>query len=187
MLAPAMSYEDKRRQRLQLLDDHIGRALRRSEANGELQSAPSWGKSLDFGDGYDETPPELRMGYEILKDAGVLPPEVESLRILAGLRQELDAAAGDDERERSLRRRIAALQLSIEMRRDAMRRDARRARERESGIAAGRAAASEHTSGRRCARVAGTGHNLSSADGCCRTADRLARWPPEPAHCTKSA
>ncbi len=62
----------------------IGRALRRSEANGELQSAPSWGKPLAFGDGYDETPPELRMGHKILKDAGVLPPEVETLRVIAG-------------------------------------------------------------------------------------------------------
>jgi hypothetical protein len=127
MLQSAMSHEDKRLQRLQMLDDHIGRALRRAEEAGELQSAPSWGKPLDFGDGYDETPPELRMGYKILKDAGVVPPEVETLRVLAGLRRELDAAAGDNARERGLRRRIAALELAVEMRRDAMRRDARRA------------------------------------------------------------
>jgi len=128
MLAFVMSHEEKRLQRLQLLDDHIGRALRRSEASGELQSAPSWGKPLDFGDGYAETPPELRMGYKILKDAGVVPPEVETLRAIAGLRRELEAAVGDDARERSLRRRIAALELANEMRRETMRRDARRAR-----------------------------------------------------------
>lgn len=124
-----MTHEDKRRQRLQMLDDHIGRALRDSEARGELATAPSWGKPLDFGDGYDETPAELRMGYKMLKDAGIVPPEVEMLRALAGLRGELDAAAGDAARERSLRGRIAALQLAIELRRDAMRRDARRARD----------------------------------------------------------
>jgi hypothetical protein len=136
-----MSREDKRLQRLQLLDDHIGRALRRSEASGELQSAPSWGKPLDFGDGYAETPPELRMGYKILKDAGVLPPEVETMRALAALRRELDAAASDGEveldaaasdgeveRERRLRARIAALQLALELRREPIRRDARRSR-----------------------------------------------------------
>jgi hypothetical protein len=128
MLRAAMSHEDKRLQRLQLLDDHIGRALRRSEASGELRSAPSWGKPLDFGDGYAETPPELRMGYKILKDAGVLPPEVETLCAIAGLRRELETVAGDDARERRLRGRIAALQLAIELRRDANRRGARRAR-----------------------------------------------------------
>ena len=130
MLAFVMSHEEKRLQRLQLLDDHIGRALRRSEASGELQSAPSWGKPLDFGDGYAETPPELRMGYKILKDAGVVPPEVETMRALAGLRRELDAAAGpaDPARERSLRSRIAALQLALELRREPPQRDVRRSR-----------------------------------------------------------
>lgn len=128
MLGVAMSHEDKRLQRLQLQDDLIGRALRRSEANGELQSAPSWGKPLAFGDGYDETPPELRMGHKILKDAGVLPPEVETLRVIAGLRRELDAAEGDDAQARRLRGRIATLQLAVELRREAMLRDTQRAR-----------------------------------------------------------
>ena len=123
-----MTHEDKRLQRLQLLDDHIGRALRASEAKGELEAAPSWGKPLDFGDGYDETPAELRLGYKILKDAGMAPPEVEMLRTLAGLQTELDAA-GDDAQRRSLRGRIAALRLAIELRRDALRREIRRSRE----------------------------------------------------------
>lgn len=124
-----MKHEDKRRQRLQMLDDHIGRALRDSEARGELRSAPSWGKPLDFGDGYDETPAELRLGYKILKDAGMAPPEVEMLRTLAGLQTELDGA-GDDAQRRSLRGRIAALRLAIELRRDALRREIRRSREK---------------------------------------------------------
>lgn len=131
MLAIAMANdEDKRSERLQLLEDHIGRALRLSEASGELRAAPSWGKPLAFADGYDETPSELRMGYKILKDAGIVPPEVEMLRALAGLKGELDAAAGDAERSAKLRGRIAALRLAIELRRDAMRNDARRAKRR---------------------------------------------------------
>ncbi len=125
-----MTHEDKRLQRLQLLDDHIGRALRASEAKGELEAAPSWGKPLDFGDGYEQTPPELRMGLKILKDAGIVPPEVEMMRALAGLRSELEAAVGDAVRERSLRGRIAAMQLAIDLRRDALRREIRRARDR---------------------------------------------------------
>lgn len=125
-----MTHEEKRLQRLQLLDDHIGRALRASEASGELEAAPSWGKPLDFGDGYEQTPPELRMGFKILKDAGIVPPEVEMMRALAGLRSELEAAAGDAARERGLRGRIAAMQLAIDLRRDALRREIRRARDR---------------------------------------------------------
>lgn len=129
MLVPAMSHEDKRPQRLQLLDDQIGRALRRSEASGELRSAPSWGKPLDLGDAFEQTPPELRLGYKMLKDAGFVPAEVEMLGVIAGLRRELDAVAADDEsRRRTLRGRIAALQLALDVRREAMRRQARRPR-----------------------------------------------------------
>lgn len=124
-----MTYDDKCHQRLQLLDDHIARALRESEARGELQSAPSWGRPLVLGDGFDETPAEWRLGYKILKDAGMTPPEVEMLRMLAGLQKELGAAAGDAALEGGLRKRIAALRLAIELRRDAMRREVRRARE----------------------------------------------------------
>jgi hypothetical protein len=87
-----MATEEKREQRLQLLEDHIGRALRDSEASGELRSAKTWGQPLDLGDGYDETPSELRMGFKILKDAGVVPHEVTLMRELAHLRQALQQA-----------------------------------------------------------------------------------------------
>ena len=123
-----MTHEDKRLQRLQVLDDHIGRALRDIEARGELAAAPSWGKPLDFGDGYDETPPELRMPYKVLKDAGMLPPEVELMRTLAGLRRDLEATGDDAERARQIKGRIAAMQLAIELRRDALRNERRRPR-----------------------------------------------------------
>ena len=65
---------EKREQRLKLLEDHIGRSLAASEASGELRTARNWGQPLDLGDGYEQTPVELRMGYKILKDAGVVPP-----------------------------------------------------------------------------------------------------------------
>lgn len=123
-----MTHEDKRLQRLQVLDDHIGRALRDIEARGELAAAPSWGKPLDFGDGYDETPAELRMPYKVLKDAGMLPPEVELMRTLAGLRRDLEATGDDAERARQIKGRIAAMQLAIELRRDALRNERRRPR-----------------------------------------------------------
>lgn len=123
-----MTHEDKRLQRLQLLDDHIGRALRESEASGELQAAPSWGKPLDFGDGYEQTPPELRLPFKILRDAGMVPPELETMKALAGLRRELDAAAGDGERQRGLRGRIAAMELALSLRREVRGVPARRAR-----------------------------------------------------------
>lgn len=109
------SAEDKREQRLKLMEDHIGQHLRQAEAMGELKSAPSYGKPLDLGDGYDETPAELRMGMKILKDAGVLPPEVEAMREAAALQARLNACS--DEAERLvLQRRLAEKRQAIALR-----------------------------------------------------------------------
>lgn len=88
-----MATQEQRENRLKLLDDHIGRSLAASEASGELKTARSYGKPLDLGDGYDETPAELRMPFKMLKDSGFVPPEVTLMREIATLRQAL--AAGD--------------------------------------------------------------------------------------------
>ena len=114
------SREDERLKRLQLLDDNIGRALRESEASGELRAAPSFGKPLSFGDGYDDTPPELRMGMKILKDAGVLPAEVELMNRIAALQAEADAAP-DEAAARPLRQRVAELRQALALRLEQLR------------------------------------------------------------------
>ena len=115
------SAEHKREQRLKLLDDHIGRALADSAASGELQSAPSYGKAMSFGDGYDETPAELRMPMKILKDAGVVPPEVEVMREIAVLQAQLDALAEDDPALPALRRQIADKRQALALRLEKLR------------------------------------------------------------------
>ena len=109
-----MTTEERREQRLQLLDDEIGRKLRESQASGELRAAPSYGKPLDFGDGYDQTPAELRMGMKVLKDAGVLPPELQLMRDIAALRASLQGAP-DDEATRAAGLRLQALQQQLSM------------------------------------------------------------------------
>jgi Domain of unknown function (DUF1992) len=107
--------EEKREQRLKLLEDHIGAYLRESEATGEMKSAPSYGKPLGFGDGYDETPAELRMGMKILKDAGVVPPEVEAMREAAALEARLHACTDETER-RVLQQQLSEKRQAIALR-----------------------------------------------------------------------
>jgi len=114
-----MTAEDKRAQRLQLLDDHIGEALRESERSGELESAPSYGKPLSFGDGYDETPDELKMPYKMLKDSGFVPPEVEVMREITRLQEALENAADDDGARH--RQRIAELRQHLALRLEKLR------------------------------------------------------------------
>jgi hypothetical protein len=112
--------EDKREQRLKLLEDHIGAHLRDSEAAGELKSAPSYGKPLHFGDGYEQTPAELRMGMKVLKDAGVLPPEVEAMQQAAALEAQI-AACSDDVERRRLQQQLSDKRQAIALRLEKLR------------------------------------------------------------------
>lgn len=115
-----MNAEDKRENRLRLLEDDIGRALAQSHASGELRSAASYGKPLNLGDGYEATPDELRMGMKILKDAGVLPPEVELMRDIEALRLSL-AQLSDESALRAGRQRLSAMQQQLALRLEKLR------------------------------------------------------------------
>lgn len=116
--------EDKRLQRLQLVEDNIGRHLAESHASGELRHAPSFGKPLNLGDGYDQTPDELKMPMKVLKDAGVVPAEVEAMQEIARLQAELDAMADDaGGQARALQQRIAEKRQALALRMEQLRRN----------------------------------------------------------------
>ena len=106
--------------KLKLIEDHIGKALAESEASGELRRARDWGKPLDFGDGYDETPAELRMGYKVLRDAGVVPPEVELMKRLEEMRGRLGRLDPGSGEAAALAREIHDLQVTIALRIEAL-------------------------------------------------------------------
>jgi Domain of unknown function (DUF1992) len=112
--------EQEREKRLRLLEDHIGEHLRHAAASGELKAAPSYGKPLGFGDGYDQTPVELRMGMKILKDAGVVPPEVEAMREAAALEARMNACTDEAER-RALRQQLSEKRQAIALRLEKLR------------------------------------------------------------------
>jgi hypothetical protein len=105
--------ERKRENALRLVEDHIGRHLAESEKTGELQAAPSFGKPLDYGDGYSETPEDLRMGFKLLKDGGYVPPEVELMQEIEALRRTLETnpnaadASVNQKRLSEMRQRLA--------------------------------------------------------------------------------
>ena len=102
------------------LDEQIAQHLRESQRSGELQSAKGYGQPLDFGDGYDETPPELRLAFKILKDGGFVPPEVEAMRQIAQLREQVESTA-DAAQAEALRRRISELQQHLALRLEKLR------------------------------------------------------------------
>ena len=102
------------------IDEQIAQSLRESLRNGELKSAASWGKPLDLDDGYAQTPEELRMAFKALKDAGFVPPEVETMKRISALREQL-AATTDATDADALRQRISELQQHLALRLERLR------------------------------------------------------------------
>ena len=103
------------------LDEQIAQSLRESLENGELKRARDWGKPLGASRGLEETPEEFRLPFKMLKDAGYIPPEVENIRLLAALREELATTSETDPKHAELKSKIARLQTSIAVRLEAMR------------------------------------------------------------------
>jgi predicted nucleic acid-binding Zn ribbon protein len=102
------------------IDEQIAQSLRDAQRSGELQSAPSWGKPLDLNDGYEQTPEELRMAFKALKDAGFVPPEVETMKRIAALREVIQAAPDARDAE-AMRRRLSELQQQLALRLEKLR------------------------------------------------------------------
>lgn len=98
---------------LRSLDERIGDALRQDEA--ALRASPAWGKPLpDEGDA--DVPPELRMAFRLLKNAGHVPAEVALMQELQGWRDELARLPEGAPEAEPLRRRIAERVLLIRVR-----------------------------------------------------------------------
>ena len=102
------------------IDEKIAQSLRESQRSGELQSAASWGKPLDLNDAYAQTPEALRMAFKALKDAGFVPPEVETMKQIAALRQVVDAAPDAPQAE-AMRKRLGELQQQLALRLEKLR------------------------------------------------------------------
>ena len=105
--------------RLQPIDDQIGRKLAEAERSGELKSAEWFGKPIQEDAGWTQTPEAHRMSMKILKDAGVVPHEVEMLNERARLRADLEAVIDPAKRE-SLGKKLSLLEQSISLRLEAM-------------------------------------------------------------------
>lgn len=101
------------------LDDEIGRKLAEAEAAGQLRAGR--GKPLVIDSAWLQTPPGLRMAFQVMKSAGVPPAEVELFQQRAQLREAL-AAADDEPTRLRLQRQLAELEQNIAFRLEALRR-----------------------------------------------------------------
>lgn len=109
---PQTAARRQRDEAIRSLDQRIGEALAASQA--ELQASPAWGKPLP-DDGYLDTPPELRLAFKLLKNAGHVPAEVELMRELQRWRDQ-HAALPPGQQAAALAARIAERRLLIALR-----------------------------------------------------------------------
>jgi Domain of unknown function (DUF1992) len=105
---------------LRSLDDEIGRAIADAAAAGELKTVSWYGKPIEEIPGWDDTPAELRMPFKILKDAGVVPPEIELFHQRARLREQIAALLPGSERD-ALNQKLVELEQVISLRLEALR------------------------------------------------------------------
>jgi len=95
------------------------RRIAEAVARGDLDDLPGQGRPLRLDDDDALVPPELRMAYKVLKNAGFVPPEVELRNEIYGIHELMCCVEDETEHERLSGR----LQLLM-MRLSAMRPDA---------------------------------------------------------------
>ena len=98
-----------------MLDLIAERKIAEALARGELDDLPGAGRPLQLDD--DALVPEdLRAAYRILKNAGFVPPEVETLKDVAQLESLIHSADQDAAARSRALRKLALLRTRIETR-----------------------------------------------------------------------
>ena len=89
---------------------------------GDFDDLPGKGRPLELED-LSRLPADMRLSYKILRNAEVVPPEVELRREVYALGRLIDVTTDEDERAELRRRRsLSELQYSLLLERRASRR-----------------------------------------------------------------
>ncbi len=96
-----------------MFDKLVEQKIREAQAAGEFDRLEGAGRPIDL-DAYFSTPEELRAGFAVLRNAGVLPEEAAVLKELNELAARLEGCGGESERAR-LRRESATLKLKYDL------------------------------------------------------------------------
>jgi len=88
--------------------------IKEAIANGEFENVRGKGKALDL-DAYFATPEHLRVGYSILKGAGIIPEELELLKQIDSLKKSLNSCTSQTEK-RAIQRQLSEKITNFNMR-----------------------------------------------------------------------
>ena len=90
-----------------VLEEQIQRAM----AEGKFDNLKGAGKPLNLDD-YFATPEDIRVGYTMLKNNDFVPPEIELLKEIGILREQIKASASEEERK-ALNKKLSERQLAL--------------------------------------------------------------------------
>jgi hypothetical protein len=96
-----------------MFDKLVEQKIREAQAAGEFDRLEGAGRPVNL-EAYFATPEELRAGYAVLKNAGVLPEEAAVLRELNELSARLESSRDEAERDR-LKRAVHDLKLKYDL------------------------------------------------------------------------
>ncbi len=91
------------------IEEQISKAI----GEGLFDNLKGAGKPLNLDD-YFNTPEEQRIGYSLLKSGNIIPPEVEMLKEIKELKQQL-ASCSDESNRKQLRQAVNEKQLGLDL------------------------------------------------------------------------
>lgn len=93
------------------IESAIEGIIKAAMARGEFDNLEGAGKPLDLS-AYFNTPEDVRMGYSVLKSNNFVPEEVEMLKEIADLKDEIKNCQDDEERA-DLTKQLHQKQLAV--------------------------------------------------------------------------
>jgi len=79
-------------------DEIIESIIKEAQERGDFDNLPGKGKPIDLTD-YFDSPADTRVAESVLKNAGMVPVEIELLQEIAALKESLKTAEMDAEKQ----------------------------------------------------------------------------------------
>jgi hypothetical protein len=94
-------------------DEIAENLIKEAQARGEFENLPGKGKPLDLTE-YFNIPEDVRVAQAMLKNAGMIPVEIELLQEIAALKESLTLVNDETEREK-IRKSLKEKQLQFNL------------------------------------------------------------------------
>ena len=94
-------------------DKVVEAIIREAQSRGEFENLPGKGKPIDLTE-YFNTPKDVRVAQTMLKNAGMVPMEIELLQEIAALKEMLGSISNESKKEK-LRKLLNDKQLQFNL------------------------------------------------------------------------